>query len=151
MEYYVYQLIDPRDNSVFYVGKGCKRRMYRHVDEVQRGRSPNRSNRKLANKIKKILSNALIVKYKKIFITENEQKAYDKEIAVTSVHKALSAIGRKFSSGKTFISAIVRKTTAIVFKSVLVSSLFSILYPFELQVSHDLTFLLYESNVLFLF
>lgn len=30
MEYYVYQLIDPRNDLVFYVGKGCKNRMYEH-------------------------------------------------------------------------------------------------------------------------
>jgi hypothetical protein len=29
--YYVYLLIDPRDNEVFYVGKGCGNRIYQHV------------------------------------------------------------------------------------------------------------------------
>lgn len=30
MEYYVYELIDPRDNKPFYVGKGKNDRMYKH-------------------------------------------------------------------------------------------------------------------------
>ncbi len=79
MEYYVYQLIDPRTDEVFYIGKGCKKRMYRHVENVERGRIPNGSNKKLSNKIKKILYFRLKIKYKKVFVTKNEQKAYDKE------------------------------------------------------------------------
>ena len=35
--YYVYFLIDPRDYAVFYVGKGCGRRMRSHAREVRRG------------------------------------------------------------------------------------------------------------------
>lgn len=31
LEYYVYLLIDPRDDSVFYVGKGCGNRINQHV------------------------------------------------------------------------------------------------------------------------
>lgn len=84
MHFYVYQLIDPRNNKVFYVGKGCKNRMYEHVNNVRKGRIPNHSNTKLGNKIKKILSLGLKVKYKKVLITENEQEAYNKERAIIS-------------------------------------------------------------------
>ena len=83
-KYYVYQLIDSRDNKVFYIGKGQKMRMYEHVKNVQRGRIPNGTNIKLCNKIKKILSFKLNVKYKKILITENEQEAFDKEKEIIS-------------------------------------------------------------------
>ncbi len=79
MEYYVYQLIDPRDESIFYVGKGCRKRMYQHVESVKYGQIPNGSNTKLGHKIKKILSLELKVKYKKVFLTENKQDAYNKE------------------------------------------------------------------------
>ncbi len=79
MEYYTYTLIDPKTNKIFYVGKGQKRRMYRHVDEVQRDRIPNKTNTKLGNKIKKILSSGDKVKYKKILITKNRYKALNKE------------------------------------------------------------------------
>ncbi len=82
MKFYVYQLIDSRDGTIFYVGKGQNKRMYQHVKDVKRNKIPNHSNTKLGNKIKKILSLGLKVKYKKIFITENEQKAYDKEIDI---------------------------------------------------------------------
>lgn len=35
--YYVYFLIDPRDDSVFYVGKGKGKRMFTHVKQARRG------------------------------------------------------------------------------------------------------------------
>ncbi len=79
MQYYVYELIDPRNNKPFYVGKGKKKRMYSHVQAVKRGDTPNGSNRKLKNKIQKILSLGLNIKYKKIFLTENEDGAYQRE------------------------------------------------------------------------
>ena len=37
-EYYVYNLIDPRNNSVFYVGKGTGNRAYQHEMAVRRNR-----------------------------------------------------------------------------------------------------------------
>ncbi len=78
MVYYVYFLIDPITGKPFYVGKGCKKRMYEHVNNAQRDRIPNGSNIELRNKIKKILSERN-VKYKKVFETDNETKAYNKE------------------------------------------------------------------------
>ena len=37
MKYYVYHLIDPRDNSVFYIGKGTGNRINDHQKEALRG------------------------------------------------------------------------------------------------------------------
>ena len=34
--YYVYRLIDPRNNKTFYVGKGCRNRVFAHVNEELR-------------------------------------------------------------------------------------------------------------------
>lgn len=79
MEYYVYELIDPRNDTVFYVGKGQLDRMYDHESQVKRGLVPNRSNVYLGYKIKKILITGLQIKYNKVLITENEQEAYNKE------------------------------------------------------------------------
>ncbi len=31
--YYVYRLIDPRDNKTFYIGKGCKNRLFNHIND----------------------------------------------------------------------------------------------------------------------
>ena len=41
--YYVYELTDPRDGSVFYVGKGKGERVYSHVREFKR-KSKHQSN-----------------------------------------------------------------------------------------------------------
>ena len=40
-KYYVYHLIDPRDNSVFYVGKGCGCRIKQHSKDAKAGRVQN--------------------------------------------------------------------------------------------------------------
>ncbi len=79
-KFYVYQLIDPRNDKVFYVGKGQKKRMNVHIIAVRNGRIPNGTNSKLGNKIRKILSLGLEIKYKKVLITENGKEAFNKEI-----------------------------------------------------------------------
>ncbi len=33
LKYYVYILLDPRDNKIFYVGKGCGNRVFSHINE----------------------------------------------------------------------------------------------------------------------
>lgn len=35
LKYYVYILIDPRDNKIFYVGKGSRNRLFQHVNEAE--------------------------------------------------------------------------------------------------------------------
>ncbi len=35
--FYVYELVDPRDGAVFYVGKGCGARLHQHEREARRG------------------------------------------------------------------------------------------------------------------
>lgn len=74
MKYYVYQLIDPRSNIVFYVGKGTGNRAYTH-NEFKDGNN----NYYKDNAIKELHHQGLeptveIVKY---FV--NEQEAYDYE------------------------------------------------------------------------
>ena len=39
--FYVYVLVDPRDNSVFYVGKGCRERCHAHFKEYKSGKISN--------------------------------------------------------------------------------------------------------------
>lgn len=76
--YYVYKLIDPRDNSVFYVGKGKDNRMYKHEKSVRVGRVPN-GNKNLFNKIKEIIDLRLDIIYVKVFESSDEKQAYSHE------------------------------------------------------------------------
>ena len=64
-KYYVYYLIDPKDNQPFYVGKGYNGRIYLHEKRVKKGIIPNK-NLYLHNSIKEILENQKEVIYKKI-------------------------------------------------------------------------------------
>lgn len=43
--YYVYALIDPRDDKVFYIGKGIDNRVFSH--EIESGKSPDSEKKKL--------------------------------------------------------------------------------------------------------
>lgn len=78
MKYYVYKLIDPETNLPFYVGKGSGDRMYRHVKYAKL--SKNCSNPYTTNKINSIIKKGLNIEYLKIFETDNEFEAYEKEI-----------------------------------------------------------------------
>lgn len=62
MNYYVYDLIDPRTNQVFYVGKGQAQRMYTHVANVMKGRMDSNTNK--CKRIKEILDSGLQVEHK---------------------------------------------------------------------------------------
>lgn len=67
--YYVYFLIDPRNDTVFYIGKGCKsggkERMLRHVKDVRKGKICNGINGKLFRRIKSLLDVGLEPAYEK--------------------------------------------------------------------------------------
>ena len=69
MLHYVYNLIDPRDGDVFYVGKGVGRRVYWHQPAAFRG---GHCNPKLQNKIRKIRSLGFQIPVEKIFEHEEE-------------------------------------------------------------------------------
>jgi hypothetical protein len=77
-KYYTYELIDPRNDKVFYVGKGKHKRMYYHYSTVKNGN--NLYNGKLNNKLKKLIKENLKPIYKKVFETDIEQEAFNKEI-----------------------------------------------------------------------
>lgn len=60
--FYVYCLINPKDNKIFYVGMGSGKRMYVHVNKVLQNKPPN-NNWKLFRTIKSILDEGLDVEY----------------------------------------------------------------------------------------
>ena len=76
--FYVYHLIDPFNNTVFYVGKGYGERMYEHEKEVRRKVIPHK-NKHLYYKIKKIISLSGNIIYKKVFDKLDEKTSLLKE------------------------------------------------------------------------
>lgn len=82
--YYVYGLIDPRDNSVFYIGKGKDDRALSHFSESSLSKE---GNTKKTAKIKKL--NSLGFKPVIEFYAQNiidEQLAYDIEAKLISIY-----------------------------------------------------------------
>lgn len=79
MKYYVYHLVDPRDNRPFYVGKGNGNRLHAHVKEVRK--HGTHCNPKLRNKIAKLLRLGLEPRAVKVFRTDDEQEAFAYEKA----------------------------------------------------------------------
>lgn len=57
--YYVYALADPRDNKIFYIGKGINNRIFQHEEKLD---NSNKSNR-----IKEILSSGNKIKKTKLY------------------------------------------------------------------------------------
>jgi hypothetical protein len=80
--YYVYELIDPRVNLPFYVGKGKGNRVYFHLSEQSRAKSDNF---KKFDKIKKIRKEGYEpeVKIVKYFEDENDAYEYEEELIRT--------------------------------------------------------------------
>lgn len=85
--YYVYELIDPRNNQVFYVGKGKDNRMFDHVIEYKKSKQANQfTNYRKLNIIESILNDGLDVKYNKVYKNLDEKDAWQKEIELITVY-----------------------------------------------------------------
>lgn len=70
-EWYVYELIDPRDDTIFYVGKGKHQRIDDHEWEAE-----NNSPSHKCNKIRSIWAEGLQIGKRKIALFWDEQAAY---------------------------------------------------------------------------
>ncbi len=82
-KYYTYVLIDPRDMSVFYAGKGSGVRIRGHLVMAVSNRHYNA---KLQNKILKILSMGLGVIAEKIFEHDEQWPCHANEVAVIAFY-----------------------------------------------------------------
>lgn len=78
MRFYVYELIDPRDNSVFYIGKGKGARVDAHEAETRRGASSRKCDR-----IRQIWASGGAVQKRIVKRFSDEAAAYDFEAQLT--------------------------------------------------------------------
>ena len=81
-KYYVYALIDPRDEKVFYIGKGTDERLFCH--EKESDKSPESQIEKL-KKIEEIEKNALNVKRVILHYGLTESQAFAAEAALINL------------------------------------------------------------------
>jgi len=75
--YYTYELIDPRNNKPFYIGKGKKQRMYYHYNTIKNNKTL--INKHLENKLKQLLKEKLEPIYIKILKSNDEKLCLQKE------------------------------------------------------------------------
>ena len=88
--FYVYELIDPRDLSVFYVGKGQGNRVSQHVRDVRAGRVDNVEKYR---RIKEIHAAGLNVVERIASRHETEAQAFAAErVAIASLRAGLTNI-----------------------------------------------------------
>ena len=76
-KWYVYELIDPRTDTVFYVGKGSGNRIDAHERDAKKGICSKKT-----NKINSIEASGLKIKKQKVAFFWDEQAAYDHETDV---------------------------------------------------------------------
>ena len=76
--YYVYCYIDPRDNEIFYIGKGKANRKYSHLNETLE----NTCNKRKFLKIQEIIQSDQQPIIKELASFENEKDAYSFEISL---------------------------------------------------------------------
>lgn len=86
--YYVYALIDPRNNQVFYIGKGIGNRVFSH--EIESGKSPKSEKAKL-KRIREIEGAGLDVKRVIVNWGMTESEAFAAEAALINMLGFLSA------------------------------------------------------------
>jgi hypothetical protein len=84
-QFYVYELVDPRDGKPFYVGKGQRDRVSDHVREANRGVHSHK-----CNKIRSIQNDGLAIQTRIVKEFRNEDAAYrfeEKHIASIGLDK----------------------------------------------------------------
>lgn len=74
--WYVYELVDPRSDTVFYVGKGQRNRVDQHEEEARKGVTSHK-----CNKIRSIWDDGHQIGKRKIALFWDEAAAYECEAA----------------------------------------------------------------------
>lgn len=82
-EFYVYQLVDPRDGAIFYVGKGKGDRVRHHVRQAKRGRIGNQEKH---DRIIAILADGRIPVEMIVAEFDDEREAIDHEEDLIKFH-----------------------------------------------------------------
>ena len=85
--YYVYALIDPRSNDVFYIGKGTGNRVFSHEAEIEKS-----SETEKIRKIRDIESNGFSVKRVMINWGLSEQEAFAAEASLINLFNVISDV-----------------------------------------------------------
>lgn len=85
--FYVYALVDPRDDSVFYIGKGTGRRMYQHEKDAKRGQARNTAK---YSRITEILAAGLRVACRVLAYFQSEADAFAAERSFIAQHAGLT-------------------------------------------------------------
>jgi hypothetical protein len=83
--WYIYELIDPRDSTVFYVGKGKKNRIDAHEAEAKRGKQSRKCDR-----IREIEAAGLSIEKRKVAFFTDEDEAYLAEWKLIQSHENLT-------------------------------------------------------------
>lgn len=79
--WYVYKLIDPRDDKVFYIGKGKENRIDEHEKQTLRGVCSDK-----CNKIRDIMNSGHVLIKEKIALFWDEKAAYNAETDIIDEH-----------------------------------------------------------------
>jgi hypothetical protein len=88
-KWYVYELADPRDGSVFYVGKGSGKRIDAHEQEARRGVCSYK-----CNKIRHLWAQNVTIQKTIVAYFNDEQAAYDHEAErIASYEHTTNVIG----------------------------------------------------------
>lgn len=106
MTYYVYELIDPRSGSVFYVGKGKGNRIDAHEAEARKGIQSRK-----CRLIREIEAAGLAIGKRKVAEFQDEQAAYDYEADLVDEY-GLDALTNVIPGGGTAWTRYIRSVKA---------------------------------------
>ena len=91
-KFYVYGLIDPRTNTIKYIGKGSGDRMFKHIKSAKRNKVDSNNYTKF-NALKEILKDFDDVGYEILYRTDNEAQAYAVETEMIKKYQTLKEFG----------------------------------------------------------